>query len=327
MTIEKESKKFFLALLSGLFASFTFENESLIQFACRKGNIEFLKILEDRYLPTRTSYRDQQKCLHGAMIAAVEYGKIEVVKYLADKQLSYRPDFWWDESIALHIALNNNRIEMFKFLLDKGCNVDCLDSSDWTVAFRASWSGNIEFLKILIDKKANLNYGCEKGTRFALETAASYGRLEIVKLLLANGANVSDSSRSKKECALYIAARGGYLACVKAIVEHGAYVDFPTASGETALWIACSNGKVELVKYLLDQGADVNVVNKYSDYSALAIACDQGHHEIVKLLVERGASLQRKTFDRKTPLDIAIHRKHTLVVDFLTSERQFTKKI
>lgn len=75
---------------------------------------------------------------------------------------------------------------------------------------------------------------------------------------------------------------------------------------QKSLYDAAFHGDVEKVNLLLKQGANVNQINKDSDFTVLMIACDQHRLPVIKVLVEAGALINIVNRDNdRTALDYA----------------------
>ena len=81
------------------------------------------------------------------------------------------------------------------------------------------------------------------------------------------------------------------------------------------LVLAAREGRVNAVRYLLDQGADVNARDN-SGHNALAEATYFAQVPVIKELLARGANINTLT-NGATPLDIALSRNDTAVIDLL----------
>lgn len=81
------------------------------------------------------------------------------------------------------------------------------------------------------------------------------------------------------------------------------------------LVLAAREGRVNAVRYLLDQGADVNARDN-SGHNALAEATYFAQVPVIKELLARGANINAVT-NGATPLDIALSRSDTAVIDLL----------
>jgi uncharacterized protein len=85
--------------------------------------------------------------------------------------------------------------------------------------------------------------------------------------------------------------------------------------GAPPLLLAAREGRVNAVRYLLDQGADVNARDNAGN-TAMAEAAYYAQIPVIKELIARGANINALT-SAGTPLDIALSRKDSAVIDLL----------
>lgn len=213
---------------------------------------------------------------------------------------------------ALINASQNGHLEVVKYLISKGANMDLIISRNRndTALIWASIKRHLEIVKVLVENGADLNInGMFDNT--ALITASQKGYFEIVKVLVEGGADVNIRNRDDKtalECSAtdeiwdYLEAKTNdidltkslcnfiernNLGKVKYLVEkRGA--DINDYWNGAPLWRASRGGHLEIVKYLVEHGANVNAKDSYNDV-ALAIASECGHLEVVKYLLANGA--------------------------------------
>ena len=89
--------------------------------------------------------------------------------------------------------------------------------------------------------------------------AAQRGDVEKVRLLLEKGADINYKDKIVLgHTPMTIAAAWGHTEVVKLLLDHGASVNQQDDDGTSALQCAASTTKSEMVKLLLDRGADVN---------------------------------------------------------------------
>src|SRR4051812_6231774 len=96
---------------------------------------------------------------------------------------------------------------------------------------------------------------------------------------------------------------------------HMAGVNVNPHGAPPPLLLAAREGRVNAVRYLLDSGADVNARDN-ADNTALAEAAYFAQVAVIKELVARGANINALT-SAGTPLDIALSRKDSAVIDLL----------
>ncbi|NBW57938.1 ankyrin repeat domain-containing protein, partial [bacterium] len=151
-------------------------------------------------------------------------------------------------SSPLMLAIRCNQRAIVELLLEKGADVNAIDSRSETVLMHAA------------DEK---DYQ------------------DIVKVLLEKGADVK-AIDSRSNTALMHAAINDHQESVKFLLDHGAEVNAQDENGWTALVHAAYEGHQESVKLLLKKkGADVNVQDTYGK-TALMLAAEKGHQESVK---------------------------------------------
>lgn len=110
----------------------------------------------------------------------------------------------------LHIAAQNNQIEIVEKLLESGADVNALTKHDgWSALHFAATRGYNEIVKILIDAGANLDVHGLRYKRTCLHYASDQGRSEVVKLLLKSGAK-KDVIDINKDTPLALAERKGH---------------------------------------------------------------------------------------------------------------------
>ena len=86
---------------------------------------------------------------------------------------------------------------------------------------------------------------------------------------------------------------------------------------DISIYDAVYLGNIEAVKQHLAAGTDVNVKGGFADGTPLHYEAANGHTEIAELLLANGADVNAKDIWDKTPLDVAIGRKHPETIDHL----------
>jgi len=142
------------------------------------------------------------------------------------------------------------------------------------------------FRKLLIIFAILNLFGCTSVN--PLIDASFKGESETVKTLLDKGTDVN--FRAKKGItALIIASLVGHKELVKLLLVRGADINAKDDDGATALYVASRNGHKDIVELLLERGADVNAKDN-TGLSPFAIASLKGHEDIAKLLLAYGAN-------------------------------------
>jgi ankyrin repeat protein len=212
-----------------------------------------------------------------------ESGVLEKVRsYFKDKYANVSlVDLPLSHTTALGAAIENDRSEVAKFLIEKGANINALNGDGDTPLIRTSGKGNLAIVKLLIEKGANVNYeGSFHHT--ALGAAIENDRSEVAKFLIEKGANINALNNS----------------------------------GDTPLIQAASKGNLPLVQLLIEKGADVNHKSNFH-HTALTMSTENGHKDVVLFLLSKGATTTVKTNAGKQALDLARAKRHPEIVAIL----------
>lgn len=180
----------------------------------------------------------------------------------------------------------NKVIQILFILLIFTVSVSRAGQSQDEALLEAAEKGDIEGVKISLDKGANINAKGEYRSDTALIKAATRGDEEIVRVLLMKGAKVNENDKFGATALMY-AASGGYTQIVESLIESGADVNAKDNYGRTALIDAVYDNHHDIVKILLSKGAEVNAEDN-SGATAWVHAVERGYTEIAKLLKTAG---------------------------------------
>ncbi len=180
-------------------------------------------------------------------------------------------------------ACEEGAVNMMEILLNKGANVNAVDSmlSDDTALMFASRNGHANVVEKLLAAGADVNAAASDGYT-ALMFASRNGHADVVEKLLAAGANVN-AAGVLGVTALLSASVHGHANVVEKLLAAGADVNAAVSDGYTALIFASSNGYADVVEKLLAAGADVNVVDSAGN-TAQMIAQKRGYGDIAELI-------------------------------------------
>lgn len=93
-------------------------------------------------------------------------------------------------STPLLLATYYGHMEVAKYLLDSGAEVDAKDSSGNTALMGVCFKGYENIAALLVNAGANVNHVNSMGAT-SLIYAASFNKIGIAKILLDNGANIN----------------------------------------------------------------------------------------------------------------------------------------
>ena len=103
-----------------------------------------------------------------------------------------------DGRTLLHYAAREGHLEVVKYLINKGSNINEKDNYGGRIPLHyAAMNEHLEVVKYLINKGANIDEKDNRGVT-ALHQAIYWGRLNVVKFLVRNGANIHERNNEGK---------------------------------------------------------------------------------------------------------------------------------
>jgi ankyrin repeat protein len=316
-------------------ADVTYENNNGITsliLACRKGDSKIIKCLVENCPDQKRVKYVNHKDNHNetSLISSILNGNLEIVKYLVENGANVIDKDEKETNLMWACSIKTNSFEIVKYLMEKISEeldheelvkyVNSENSLRDTSLMWACSNGNLEVIKYLVEKGANVNHENNYGETSL--TRASVGNLEVVKYLVENGAADLTNNLNKS---LLKASQHGNLEVVEYLVEKGADINYKDKYGKTSLLYASQNGYLEVVEYLIKKCPPeklVKFVNHKDNagYSSLILASIEGRLREVKYLVENGANVNESEVNKKTSLIWASEYDHLDVVKYLVEE-------
>jgi len=187
--------------------------------------------------------------LHGAS----SEGHLETVRILLDRGANVNIKAGYLDRTPLCIAHDHQHLEVMRLLLDYGANVDVQSSTLGLLSHYASYKGEAEVIRLLIQHKADVNAISPHFNWTPLHFASLFGHAKVTEILLEHGAyiNALDMVNRTPLCQ---ASESGYLEVVRLLLRRGANVHIPT--NQTPFLVATSIGYTEIAQLLLKHGAE-----------------------------------------------------------------------
>lgn len=178
---------------------------------------------------------------------AIESKDLQKVEQMLVTQFpgSYLPDY---KVSPLEFAIWNNDLAMIKLLVSHGADVN---SREFESLYEAATRGQIETVKYLIEKGANIDSE-------VVSIAGSGNQYEMAKYLLLLGANATKGEASGKLWIFFQAVRTNDFTVLNLLKLSKEEYNYNNCDGETALIIAVKMNNIEMLNYLLQAGADKN---------------------------------------------------------------------
>ena len=164
---------------------------------------------------------------------------------------------------------------------------------------------------LIVARGEDVNAKCGRhGT--PLHTASYRGQLDAVRLLLDHGADVNMATYEGMGTPLRSAYDGRHLDVMRLLLEHGANVDVEYDEFGPLSHDASCHGQAKVLELLLQHKADVNSKN-YENWTPLYWGSYGGHPKVVQLLLEHGADVNAQTNFQNTSLYSIEHRKQDIL--------------
>ena len=141
------------------------------------------------------------------LVACAGSGNLEVVNYLKTTAKCDMNRAEKNGCTPFILAAGAGHLEVCKYLLQEGADIDAQSDSGFTATFSACSSGNIEIVKFLYEAGADIEKRSNKGST-PLYIAAVHGHLDIVSYLYSVGGNV-DAADNNGLTALHAAVGAG----------------------------------------------------------------------------------------------------------------------
>jgi ankyrin repeat protein len=193
---------------------------------------------------------------------------------------------------------------MIRALLDAGADPNTVDPANQTVLIAAVRSGELDAVRILLDRGAKVDWAEPVYGQTALIFAVRDASAAIVDLLIKNGANIRTRTRTGATPAFRPANPPGGGSHGIGIVRSGLPERGnrqPIPGGMTPLLYAARDGKLDAVKMLVAAGADVNE-GEANGIGALLMATANNRVDVARFLIEKNANLNQVDWYGRAPL-------------------------
>lgn len=191
-------------------------------------------------------------------------------------------------------------------------------SGNTPLHYAAEWNLK-DALSSLIQKGANVNAVNSNGES-ALFSAVKADSPEIIQLLVENGIITDTRSNLTRDhlgnTPLHYAVKWNSLNAAQSIISLGFDVNSQNLSGKTALSDSARSGKIEMTQLLIQFGANVNSAD-ISGKTALIDSIQSGNEEMISLLLKNGANPQIQEMNGRNAYHEAALTANTKVIELI----------
>ncbi|RUS72919.1 hypothetical protein EGW08_019315 [Elysia chlorotica] len=222
--------------------------------------------------------------------------------------------------------LKNNR-EVVEKYYNLGLPLDDPLRSGWTALMYAAHYVRPEYVSLLLQYGANVNFQCDMFTPLMCACSATSGDeqgvSECVRTLIKGGADINARDRYHLT-PLMLASREGHLPVVKTLLAAGAQVNMQDSQGWTALTMATQRSRAQIMVELLDAGADVNI--QHSDKLTVKdLAAHLPTDDMLALLERRPVNSTTKPVSQQQPgADLSSLSSNNCTLDTCDNQAKLT---
>ncbi|KAH3744897.1 palmitoyltransferase AKR1 [Pelomyxa schiedti] len=212
--------------------------------------------------------------------------------------------------------------KVLQFFEEDPRSVNMKDATDATTPLHwASYNAHLEVVKFLVSKGADLEAVTNGDKRTPLHWAIVGGNLSVVAYLLKQGSDLEHLD-ARGNNSLHIAVQHGSDKCTFYCVLKGIPINATDSEGHTPLHWAAYEGNDIVLRFLINNGANINHPDA-AGKTPLHWAAIKGNLFCCKVLVSEGADPHRQDNSGSTPLVCAFEKKFLPIARFL---RMATRK-
>ncbi|XP_019856957.1 PREDICTED: ankyrin-3-like [Amphimedon queenslandica] len=333
------------------------DNMQAVHFAAQSGSINVLEYLVKDCGCDLDSVGGQYKM--NVLQYSTLNGLFSLIKYIINNYPQYTSLLHSTDdkgALPIHLACASGVIQLVTFLIDEmKCDITTEDKDGYTCVTRACESGNLDLLKLLINKynlnprilggKLSPTVAVFDGYVYILEwlrqeyhinvvsfkksslpfDAAQRNHLYCLKHLLSNylfDINAIHPFDDSQPTLLHIACQKGHVAIVLYLTSlPQCDVSAKTSNGSTVLHLSCKSHSLPILKHLAEEHQLDLTIKDYNGMAPVHVACEEGSLSIVKYIIDHSPlSLDLTDSFGRTPLLIAAFSKNLPIIRYLNSK-------
>jgi len=232
------------------------------------------------------------------LYTAVNWLEIDVITFILDKGANIELECKGLKPLTAASRYADS-LEKVELLIDRGADILSVSSNGFTPLLGAVYN-SLDIFKFLVNRGANIE-DREKYGRTSLFIASDRGKFDIVEFLISEGAIV-DVKTNDGWTPLIAAAQKNHLNIVEILVDSGADIEFCNDDWNP-LFFAISEGNFSIVKFLINKGSNIEIQDGNKN-TPLLIASKYRYREIIEFLVDNGADIYAKDKDGKDFIEL-----------------------
>lgn len=166
---------------------------------------------------------------------------------------------------ALFYALDNNRINIARFLIENHADVNVVNYFGRPVVQGAIVNNQYDLIKLMIDHNLNLQNSNGNSTALTIVCNRKQVNFKILQLFVDKGVDINAKDKNQYSPLMYLTIKEEpNLDIIRYMIKKGADVNAKDRSGKSIirLLIESRTLNLDLVKLLVENGADINSKDK-----------------------------------------------------------------
>ena len=209
-----------------------------------------------------------------------------LVEHLTLKHPQYVSSRGGQRGSALHSASGEGHLQVVRYLLRYGVDVNLRDSGLETPLQLASWMGHCDVIQCLLEHGADVDLR-DQFQHTPLMLAVCW-EVEGVRLLLEHNAEVNTQDKSGLTPLHHSIMGPSFEAerpqIVRLLLKHGANANARDHELQTPLhWVSKGEDLLDILRILLEHGVDLDAEDK-DGKTPLQLSLERGHQEVTRLL-------------------------------------------
>jgi len=245
---------------------------------------------------------------------AIRNGDLAKVKELVEKEPQMVNARNARQSTPLHVAADVDNVDIAKYLIKKGSDINTANRDRKTPLFYAR---NVGLAKLLVENGADINRDTSNDNT-VLVWLLFEKKKAVAEYLLEKGAKLPDI-RSRHYVDLLInSLKSGSTKFLENYIRKGFEPLYESEAKSNLLHYASESYSIELIDKLIGLGVSVNKANIFG-LTPLHIAAMKGNLEVSRCLVRSGAEIDLRSNNGKTSYNLAIEGQKDEVAEYLKS--------
>ena len=268
-----------------LLASAYNENYQIIPLLLHMGfSLDYRNDLGENALITATKNRNPE-IFQDLMLNSGAYSNKEIAKKYINSADIY------GNTLLMH-AIKNNNVEIIKYLIDKGADVNAKDYKNNTVLIQAvSQISDPNIIELLINAGADVKAEDNNGFDCLGYAVLNNTNEEIIKLLINKGLNVKKVYEKGFKTLAFYAGGNPNPEIMQILIENGVDFDFKQAND-------LKNFAPVDYNFYMER-------DKSKFMTPLMLVAEAGTPEVCEVLIKAGSRLETKDISGRTPLIIS----------------------